>query len=314
MTKIDFINSNLAKELLLFDIYDVDEFVLREVERIKNSNYLNIWDVSKARRISFEITQVNENKYEEDEISKEEYLFQKELDNNRCFTKLNYEDFEQNFPLEELDTWYGDEWLYDFQYNEAFLQSAINWIDETDGDSSKKLRIRGLINEIKRSQFALGNIKHGWSKNIPVNKIQEKAIQIFKRFDDVMLEGITAHYKDIFPELFDKKNPNKEKQSQDLEANPFPEIFKDDTYFKFKEYTDKHIVEPYVDFSYLFQRMLDEKLIHRKKHKEYIEWLFENEFISEKKRDKFLDLRGFRSLNKSREDNRVNNFNNIFKI
>ena len=264
MTKINFINSNLAKELLLFDIYDVDEFVLREVERIKNSNYLNIWDVSKARRISFEITQVNENKYEEDEISKEEYLFQKELDNNRCFTKLNYEDFEQNFPLEELDTWYGDEWLYDFHYNEAFLQSAINWIDGTDGDSSKKLRIRDLINEIKRSLFALGNIKHGWSKNIPINKIQEKAIQIFKRFDDVMLEGITSHYIEIFPELFEKTKI--ESNSNSSPKNPFPRIFKNgEAFILFDNLKDSLCNDDrtlLADFSFVFRIMHKEKYIY----------------------------------------------------
>ncbi|MDB0600095.1 hypothetical protein PL373_03710 [Tenacibaculum maritimum] len=79
MTDTNFFNQELIKNHLLFSIYDVDEFVLREVERIKSSNTIDIWDVSKAKRYSFEIHQVGKDKYEEDEISTEDYLYQRQL-------------------------------------------------------------------------------------------------------------------------------------------------------------------------------------------------------------------------------------------
>ncbi len=90
MTSQDFLERKSTKELLLFSIYDVDEFVLSEIEKIKSSNTIDIWDVSKATRLFFEINQISNENYQEDSISKEEYLLNKEQGFNNCFTRLNY--------------------------------------------------------------------------------------------------------------------------------------------------------------------------------------------------------------------------------
>ncbi len=81
----------------------------------------------------------------------------------------------------------------------------------------------------------------------------------------------------------------------------------------FLEYTSKYIIEPYVDYSYLFQRMLLEKFITRLTHVQFMNWLIENKHITKKVQDDLLKKGSFRSLDKCASSNRENNFNIVFK-
>lgn len=83
---------------------------------------------------------------------------------------------------------------------------------------------------------------------------------------------------------------------------------------KFKNYLKLHIVDPYADHSYLFQRMLKEKIILKIRHIDFANWLFENNYIGENVKDIIFQNEGFRSLNKSSSAQRENNFNNVFNI
>ncbi|WP_371271698.1 hypothetical protein [Flavobacterium sp.] len=83
---------------------------------------------------------------------------------------------------------------------------------------------------------------------------------------------------------------------------------------KFNQYLELHIVEPYVDYSYLFQRMLKENIIVRKKHLDFTNWLFTNRYITENIKDLFIEKGSFRSLSKSYSTQRENNFNNVFNL
>lgn len=109
---------------------------------------------------------------------------------------------------------------------------------------------------------------------------------------------------------------------EDLKKLPVPKnkeiknkIFYDvETFEKFEIYVSKHIIEPYVDYSYLFQRMLILKLIHKKTHLEYVNWLIDNNYTNEKTKDLVIVNKGFRTLRKSYSTQRENNFNNVFNI
>lgn len=83
---------------------------------------------------------------------------------------------------------------------------------------------------------------------------------------------------------------------------------------KFEEYVKNYIIEPYADYSYLFQRMLKLKIIKPITHLDFAEWLFENNYITEITKDEIIKNRGFRSLEKSSSLQRENNFNNIFNF
>ncbi len=90
--------------------------------------------------------------------------------------------------------------------------------------------------------------------------------------------------------------------------------FREFEYFEcFETYVNrKHIIEPYIDYSYIFQRLKHHNLIEKIEHLEFSEWLFKKGFISNKVREKILIEKGFRSLDKSSTINRENNFNTIF--
>ena len=84
-------------------------------------------------------------------------------------------------------------------------------------------------------------------------------------------------------------------------------------YINFKKYISS-FVEDYTDYSFIFQNMLDKKLIYRIKHKEFITWLFKHEFINQRIFDKLDSYKSLKSLRKSSSEARENNFNNTFGL
>jgi len=97
-------------------------------------------------------------------------------------------------------------------------------------------------------------------------------------------------------------------------VNPFPRLFTSyDIFEKFLEYTDEHILDPFVDYSFLKKRLQYEKLIHNLRDKEFIEFLFhEMNIISEKVYSEFTIQGRLSSLQKSSSTQRENNFINTF--
>ncbi|MCM8568877.1 hypothetical protein NE848_05780 [Gramella jeungdoensis] len=90
--------------------------------------------------------------------------------------------------------------------------------------------------------------------------------------------------------------------------------FVNETSFQqFQEY-QQHIIDPYLDHSYLFQRLKKEKLIQHLRHMDFMKFLKDNNYISEKTFDVFVEKGNFYSLDKCGAVHRENNFNNIFKI
>ncbi|MBF4519478.1 hypothetical protein IRZ71_24300 [Flavobacterium sp. ANB] len=96
--------------------------------------------------------------------------------------------------------------------------------------------------------------------------------------------------------------------------NPFPSVFANsNVYDKFIEYAQKHIIEAYTDYSYLKKRMQHENLIHDIKDNSFMKVIFEDmKLINKKDYDYYLVERKLKSLKKSSNDQRENNFNIIF--
>tara|TARA_R110000751_G_scaffold100068_2_gene193765 strand:- start:63048 stop:63965 length:918 start_codon:yes stop_codon:yes gene_type:complete len=116
----------------------------------------------------------------------------------------------------------------------------------------------------------------------------------------------------LFKALKDNIEINKSKFTKDSPKLEHPFIVLNAKEL-FLDYISKHIIEPYIDYSYLFQRLLDEKFIVTLTHIKFMDWLEENNHITENTKDKFLKQRAFRSLNKSTSVSRENNFNIVFK-
>lgn len=128
--------------------------------------------------------------------------------------------------------------------------------------------------------------------------------------------GTASDYWDNMNELdFSKDKLQQLLQPKDIEANPFPLIFTSlEVYNKFIEYTRKHILEAYTDYSYLKKRLEKENLIHNIKDKGFMEVLFKDiKLINEKNYNHFLEENKLKSLSKSYSDQRQNNFNIIFE-
>ncbi|MDC1466035.1 hypothetical protein N8387_10215, partial [Polaribacter sp.] len=77
--------------------------------------------------------------------------------------------------------------------------------------------------------------------------------------------------------------------------------------------THKHIIDYYLDYSYLKKRLENLNLIHSIKDNEFMRILYEEmELISKKDYEEYSIKNKLSSLNKSSSTNRENNFNNIF--
>ena len=103
------------------------------------------------------------------------------------------------------------------------------------------------------------------------------------------------------------------KKKESLFENPFPDIFKTaDTYLKFKRFAKECIVVDYLDYSYLIQRLKEEKLIHKMTHPEGINWLYENSFINHRQFDYFSQKNQLSSFKNCNNPEREKKFDNIF--
>lgn len=94
----------------------------------------------------------------------------------------------------------------------------------------------------------------------------------------------------------------------DIRQNPFPLIFtgtNNKTFSLFETFTKQHILDKYIDFSFIFQQMKFNGYISDIKHLKFMEWLNENNYITEKEYSDFKIEKSFRSLKKCAFGTRV---------
>ena len=98
------------------------------------------------------------------------------------------------------------------------------------------------------------------------------------------------------------------------EHNPLPKLFLNGKVYKnFIFYTSNHIIDYYIDFSYLKKRLEFEGLIYRIKDNDFMIIIHSNlKLIKDKQYDDYLKKYKLSSLKKSYSANRENNFNNTF--
>lgn len=79
----------------------------------------------------------------------------------------------------------------------------------------------------------------------------------------------------------------------------------------FREYMENHIIDPFIDVSFIFQQMKADKLIRGIKHLDFAEWLKNKGLISDKEYSKIYENRTFRALRKCTAGHRQNNYFNL---
>lgn len=171
---------------------------------------------------------------------------------------------------------------------------VLNFIERATNDEKHKLEILAKDIETFEIDFTSKEIVESYFSVHNVKSISE----LFTKFKELVFNKI-----------------NKQPQQINNLRTSLNNIFIETAFNeKFNNYLKLHIVEPYVDYSYLFQRMLKENIIVKTKHLDFINWLFENQHISENIKDLFIKNNGFRSLSKSFSTQRENNFNNVFNL
>lgn len=98
------------------------------------------------------------------------------------------------------------------------------------------------------------------------------------------------------------------------EYNPHPELFLNGKVYKnFISYTSNHIIDYYLDFSYLKKRLESERLIHNTKDNDFMKIIHDDMgLINDSDYEKYKIKNKLSSLKKSYSANRENNFNNTF--
>lgn len=106
------------------------------------------------------------------------------------------------------------------------------------------------------------------------------------------------------------------KEPEAININPYPLLFVNFEVYKcFFEYAKRHIIEFYSDYSYLKKRLEHEKLIHYHKDNDFINVVFnEMQLIKKSDYDNYvINFCKLKSLSKSYNIQRENNFNNVFE-
>jgi len=96
--------------------------------------------------------------------------------------------------------------------------------------------------------------------------------------------------------------------------NPYPLLFTSGkVYNEFISYTSNHIIDYYLDFSYLKKRLEAEGLIHNTKDNDFMKIIYDDmELINKTDYRDYKIKNKLSSLNKSTSASRENNFNNTF--
>lgn len=243
---------------------------------------------------------------------------------------INNHNLYKNENLKKLHQIFGKRYsIYEIdQVQEVFaneIKTAFNKIDisELPKDYTytkliKETAIIEVVNEISRLLSINSQLLEMFYK---LNEFNEFEIRYHR---NISIENYPVykrmHFK-LCPEYYTNYTEN-----EDLEAmlqgnatntesdNIFASLFiNSDVYNCFLEY-QKHIIDFYIDYSYLKKRLESEKLIHYHKDNDFIKFVFEDiKLISKKNYDEYYVNGKLKSLTKSFSVQRQNNFNLVFK-
>lgn len=149
--------------------------------------------------------------------------------------------------------------------------------------------------DIFKDEFNSINTIYNYYHNLqnPLVKVDNKELKKLIFEISIKLKGLDNYYSDSIN--------NDSNYSHNVFVNLKAEKL-------FLEYINKYIIDPYIDYSFIFQQMKHDKLLRSIKHLEFAKWLKDNNLINEKNYLKISDANGFRALDKCYNANRFNNY------
>lgn len=94
-------------------------------------------------------------------------------------------------------------------------------------------------------------------------------------------------------------------------SNPFLHIFIGDSnkpFELFSQYLGQYLIEPFIDFSFIYQQMKKDGYIHKMQHLSFAEWAKKEQLINKKLLDDIYEKKSLRSLRKATSTHRLNNY------
>lgn len=149
--------------------------------------------------------------------------------------------------------------------------------------------------DIFKDEFNSINTIYNYYHNLqnPLIKVDNKELKNLIFEISIKLKGLDNYYSDSIN--------NDSNYSHNVFVNLKAEKL-------FLEYINKYIIDPYIDYSFIFQQMKHDKLLRSIEHLEFAKWLKDNNLINEKNYLIISDASGFRSLKKCYNANRFNNY------
>ena len=297
---------DLSENYLLNSIEDIDDFILK-------NGYMGISppDISgiTIEREYFHFEQDGSTgKHDKLLLSKEEY---ENETFGTSFTKLNYEEFINDFDLGSFALFLRDQYLLD-EYNDGFRPLAIDYINNAEFEGQSKYRLKEVVQTLAQASYDLNKINCYWYFNDPLNEIQKTVIKLFTSSYRDIKKALLIGFKNIYPEVVNEFIL-KTKEKESINKETIPDFFKKPIYFiSFKKYIEKDWKYPIKDFGYIFKRLLSEDKIHKKTDMEFAAFLRDEEFINQNIYDQIVERGQFDSLNKSKSKLREEIYNQYF--
>lgn len=167
-----------------------------------------------------------------------------------------------------------------------------------------------IIQECLKTKFFLKiadeieALPHPQSENLFKGIITSLANQDYENGTDCFQKEIT--FMAVRKENIINKSISLDHKSTD---NPHPDIFKSKEGFQiFMEFNNNHIIDAYPDYSFIFQQLLNDVLLHKVEHRAFIGWLKKEGLITDKIHAILIDKGFFRSLTKSTTASRMNSY------
>lgn len=193
--------------------------------------------------------------------------------------------------------------LQQFGRPEDMPELQVSYTNKAVETNSKE-----LLEHLKRSAYL--EIAENTKKTGKAAKNKFKAIiSSMASIDYANQSDFFKHDKEYLKDIknnLPEENTIAHHPAQDKTSPPF---FKHLASFKlFEDYAASFIIEPYVDYSFIFQQLKEEKLIHPISHQEFMLWLKTAGHTTAKENDLLLEKGHFRSLSKSTNQARLNNY------
>jgi hypothetical protein len=255
----DFWQAQNRKRYLFNDIYDIDSTILRFSNWFEIEHELNL-----TRSYSF-TTPAGDGSYEQEIISEEEYINNKEDSNYLCYT--DYQDLsdraDYNSICKEFETLINDTFIHEEQ--NTFLRFVQKSVDQARTDGQAKSLLKSILQTLK----TYSKKKATFLPEETLNRLQEIIVEAYSSNYLETLKILVRRYKDIYEEITkqfkeDKLEINQHEQPKQEKKHLHTQIFQANAY-QVWQYMYEHFgvkESSRTDFKFMFDAMQYYGLIH----------------------------------------------------